>query len=279
MIIRQIKNAQADKVRNGKYAANNLISMCSDSPKDIQTTLWYIHDYDSWRDSKSWPTARPKSSSSELEAKETSIKQRQQQIDQKEKELAQKQSELEKKLQDAEKREREALEFEQEAKIKQDEATEMKQELEAERKAMGERQKESPTANGDNAHWLERFSKLQQRLETAHKEIERLRIPPDESLIVDLRRELEQTQQDAMEHRAAYTALRDRVEAGASEAEKSPNIKAPSLRTSAMEPEAASVGERWAPPGFRAGRDTAITSGNVRPIAMPREFTHLARLR
>lgn len=248
----------------------------------MQTTLWYIHDYDSWKESKSWPTSRPKSSSSELEAKENSIRDKQQRIDQKEKELAQKQIQLEKKQQDAERREREALEFEQEAKIKQDEANEMKQELEAERKAMRTTTAKSSTTNGDDNQWLQRFAKLQERLETAHKEIERLRIQPDQSqneTIIELRRELKQTQQDAAEHKAAYTALRDEVkaqESGAAETES--NIKARRLHTPLREFEAASVGERWAPPGFRAGRDTAITRGEVKPIAMPREFSHLPRL-
>lgn len=127
------------------------------------------------------------------------IIQREKTISQKEKNLAQKETLLQQKLLRAELREREALEFEQEAKIKLEEVDEKEQELEAEKLALKKNKNkgttssipthhdaenadddENPTTNENNNNdnqWLLRFSNLQQRLETAYREIENLRRP------------------------------------------------------------------------------------------------------
>lgn len=131
------------------------------------------------------------------------IIQREKTIAQKEKNLAQKENLLQQKLLRAELREREALEFEQEAKIKLEEVDEKEQELEAEKEKLALKKNknkkrfsttstnipthdtentdddETPTNenNDDNNQWLLRFSNLQQRLESAYREIENLRRP------------------------------------------------------------------------------------------------------
>ncbi|USW53614.1 Putative ricin B-like lectin [Septoria linicola] len=261
----------------GKYTANNLIYIWAREQRWTQTMLWYIHDFDSWNTSKNWPDTRA-TSSSELET-------RQQQIEAKEKELEQRQKDLERKQQDAEEREREALEFEQEAKIKQDDLAEKELELEAEKKAMKEARTtyaSGPATNGDDSQWLQRFSKVQERLEAAQKEIERLRAQPqisDKETITDLKQQLKRAEQESSEHKTAYTALRNHIRAESqSHGIDGNSIKGRRLHTPSQEFEAASVGERWAPPGFRAGRDSAVTRGEGGPIAMPREFSHLRRL-
>lgn len=140
-----------------------------------------------------------------LEQKEKDFEQKEKDFIQKEKNLAQKETLLQQKLLQAELREREALEFEQEAKIKLDELDEKEQELEAEKLALQKNKiknknkgrfstssipthhdaenanddDDNPTNenNDDNNQWLLRFSNLQQRLETAYREIEGLRRP------------------------------------------------------------------------------------------------------
>lgn len=142
---------------------------------------------------------------------EKQLTQREKDLAQKEKNLAQKETLLQQKLLQAELREREALEFEQEAKIKLDELDEKEQELEAEKLALKKNKykgttssipthhnaenadddDENPTTNetndNDNNQWLLRFSNLQQRLETAYREIEGLRRPvsPAETTITN----------------------------------------------------------------------------------------------
>lgn len=148
---------------------------------------------------------RPKSPSSErdnaakkdLAQREKDLAQREKTLAYKEKNLAQKETLLQQKLLQAELREREALEFEQEAKIKLEEVDEKEQELEAEREKLALKKNkykgttssipthdgdddENPTTNennDDNNQWLLRFSNLQQRLETAYREIQNLRRP------------------------------------------------------------------------------------------------------
>lgn len=129
--------------------------------------------------------------------REKDLAQREKTIAQKENLLQQKETLLQQKLLQAELREREALEFEQEAKIKLEELDEKEQELEAEKEKLkknknkgttssipthhdaensGDDDDENPT-NENNNQWLLRFSNLQQRLETAYREIENLRRP------------------------------------------------------------------------------------------------------
>lgn len=207
--------------RYGKFTVDNLIHLVLDSTHDLQPTLWYICEYNSWRNSENWPITRLKSSSpsslsssqerDDAAKKDLSLKQDQQLIIQREKTiaqketlLAQKENLLQQKLLQAELREREALEFEQEAKIKLDELDEKEQELEAEKEKLAlkknknknkgtttssipthdaddEIDDDNPTNennnNNDNNQWLLRFSNLQQRLETAYREIENLRRP------------------------------------------------------------------------------------------------------
>lgn len=200
--------------RYGKFTVDNLIHLVLDSPGDLQPTLWYICEYNSWKNSENWPVTRLKSPSfSERDAatakKDLSLKQDQQLIIQREKTLAYKEKNLEKKetllqqnLLRAELREREALEFEQEAKIKLEELDEKEQELEAEKEKLALKKNknkgrfstssipthhdaenadndENPTNenNENNNQWLLRFSNLQQRLEIAYREIENLRRP------------------------------------------------------------------------------------------------------
>lgn len=203
--------------RYGKFTVDNLIHLVLDSPHDLQPTLWYICEFHSWKNSENWPVTRLKSSSpSSLSSsqerdnaakKDLSLKQDQQLIQrekdlaQKERNLAQKENLLQQKLLQAELREREALEFEQEAKIKLEEVDEKEQELEAEKEKLALKKNKNknkykgttsssiPTHDGDdndnptnennddNNQWLLRFSNLQQRLETAYREIEGLRRP------------------------------------------------------------------------------------------------------
>lgn len=200
--------------RYGKFTVDNLIHLVLDSTHDLQPTLWYICEFNSWRNSENWPITRPTSPSfSERDnaaKKDLSLKQEEKQDQQliqrektiayKEKNLAQKETLLQQNLLRAELREREALEFEQEAKIKLEEVDEKEQELEAEKLALKKNKiknkykgttssipthhdaenaddDENPTTNENNNQWLLRFSNLQQRLEIAYREIENLRRP------------------------------------------------------------------------------------------------------
>lgn len=193
--------------RYGKFTVDNLIHLVLDSPHDLQPTLWYICEFHSWRNSENWPITRPKSPSSSFSFSERDnatakkdLIQREKDLEKKEKNLAQKETLLQQKLLRAELREREALEFEQEAKIKLEEVDEKEQELEAEKLALKKNKNKGrfsptssiPTHDGDddgnpttnenptnenNNQWLLRFSNLQQRLETAYREIEGLRRP------------------------------------------------------------------------------------------------------
>lgn len=140
--------------RYGKFTVENLIHLVLDSTHDLQPTLWYICEFNSWRNSENWLVTRLKSSpssSSSLERDDATAKkdlsllqekqekdlaQREKTIAQKEKNLAQKETLLQQKLLRAELREREALEFEQEAKIKLEEVDEKEQELEAEKEKL-----------------------------------------------------------------------------------------------------------------------------------------------
>lgn len=158
--------------------------------------------------SSSFSSERDATAKKDLAQREKNLKQKEKTIAQKEKNLAQKENLLQQKLLQAELREREALEFEQEAKIKLEEVDEKEQELEAEKLALKKNKNkarfstsdsnsipthhdaenaddndENPTTNNennnnnDNNQWLLRFSNLQQRLETAYREIENLRRP------------------------------------------------------------------------------------------------------
>lgn len=198
--------------RYSKFTVDNLIHLVLDSAHDLQPTLWYICEYHSWRNSENWPITRPKSSSSSSfserdDAAKKDLARRERNLEQKEKTLEKKENLLQQKLLQAELREREALEFEQEAKIKLEEVDEKEQELEAEKEKLSltknknknknkerfstssipthhdadnsdddENPSNNETNNNDN-QWLLRFSNLQQRLETAYREIENLRRP------------------------------------------------------------------------------------------------------
>ncbi|KAM3425106.1 hypothetical protein BST61_g7071 [Cercospora zeina] len=200
----------------------------------------------------------------------------QQRMEAKERELEVKTAEMQKKLEEAARREREALDFEKEARVKQEELAEKELELEAERKATKKQrmqQNGSVSTNGDDRHWLERFSRLQQRLETAQMEIERLRASSrsgDNVEVKDLRRELEAASKEVRDKQEALAAVRESVET---------DFKARRVHSATKEAEALSVGQRWAPPGFRAGRDSAITTGDVKPITIKTESSFLPRLR
>lgn len=156
--------------RYGKFTVDNLIRLVLDSTHDLQPTLWYICEFNSWKNSENWPITRLKSSSpssppsfserddaakkdlsllqeekqdhqliqreKNLEQKEKDFEQKEKNLEQKEKNLAQKETLLQQNLLRAELREREALEFEQEAKIKLEEVDEKEQELEAEKLAL-----------------------------------------------------------------------------------------------------------------------------------------------
>lgn len=156
--------------RYGKFTVDNLIHLVLDSPHDLQPTLWYICEFNSWRNSENWPITRLKSSSpsssyssqerdaatakkdlsrlqeekhqqlvqreKDLAQREKDFEQKEKNLEKKEKNLAQKENLLQQNLLRAELREREALEFEQEAKIKLDELDEKEQELEAEKLAL-----------------------------------------------------------------------------------------------------------------------------------------------
>lgn len=203
--------------RYGKFTVDNLIHLVLDSTGDLQPTLWYICEYNSWKKSENWPVTRPKSPSSSSERDNDAAKkdlsqkqdqqliiQREKNLEQKEKNLAQKENLLQQNLLQAELREREALEFEQEAKIKLEEVDEKEQELEAEKEKLALKKNKNKNKNkgttssipthhdaengdnddnptnendNDNNQWLLRFSNLQQRLETAYREIENLRRP------------------------------------------------------------------------------------------------------
>lgn len=160
--------------RYGKFTVDNLIHLVLDSTHDLQPTLWYICEYNSWRNSENWPVTRLKSSSpsslsssqerdatttkkdlsrlqeekqlitqreKNLEKKEKDFEQKEKTLAYKEKDLAQKETLLQQNLLQAELREREALEFEQEAKIKLEELDEKEQELEAEKLALKNKNK------------------------------------------------------------------------------------------------------------------------------------------
>lgn len=314
-----------------------------DSPGDLQPTLWYICEFNSWRNSENWPITRPKSpsfSSSErdnatakkdlsllqeekqdqqltqreknLEQKEKDFEQKEKDFEQKEKNLAQKETLLQQNLLRAELREREALEFEQEAKIKLEEVDEKEQELEAEKLALKKNKIKNkykgttssiPTHhdtenadddenhtnenNDDNNQWLLRFSNLQQRLETAYREIENLRRPvfpaatnitattangddndnnndndtddDDEnvkekssSIITSLKHELKLTKENAQKQKEENIFLWEKLK----EAKNIDERNVSSLRRIKMDcdEEASSVGNRWAPLNFRVER-------------------------
>lgn len=228
----------------------------------------------------------------------------------KEKNLAQKETLLQQKLLQAELREREALEFEQEAKIKLDELEEKEQELEAEKLALKKKNKiknkykgttssipthhnaenaddddENPTTNENNNQWLLRFSNLQQRLETAYREIENLRRPvfpaaetktitttatangdndndndndTDEdnndkensssSIITSLQHELKLTKENAQKQKEENIFLWEKLKEAKNQGRRDVNNLVDD------EYEASSVGNRWAPLNFRVER-------------------------
>lgn len=328
--------------RYGKFTVDNLIHLVLDSPGDLQPTLWYICEFNSWKNSENWPIIRLKSSSpscssSSLERDDATKKdlsllqeekqdqqliQREKTISQKEKNLAQKETLLQQKLLQAELREREALEFEQEAKIKLEEVDEKEQELEAEKLALKKNQnkiknkykgtstnipthhdaensddEENPTNenNDDNNQWLLRFSNLQQRLETAYREIEGLRRPvfpaaetttttttataangddnkndndneKSSSTITSLQHELKLTKENAQKQTEENIFLRKTMNQSKNIDER--NVS--SLRRSKRnfdEEANFSVGNRWAPLNFRVERmrmGSATTTGRRR---------------
>lgn len=244
----------------------------------------------------------------QLIQREKTIAQKEKDFEQKEKNLAQKETLLQQKLLRAELREREALEFEQEAKIKLEEVDEKEQELEAEKLALQKNKIENknknkgttssiPTHDGDDDdnpttnetnnnndnQWLLRFSNLQQRLETAYREIENLRRPvspagtkttnitttatattngdndneneKSSSIITSLQHELKLTKGNAQKLKEENIFLWEKLK----------NIderNVSSLTTSKMDldnlvdnlDEASSVGNRWAPLNFRVER-------------------------
>ncbi|PPJ58156.1 hypothetical protein CBER1_02581 [Cercospora berteroae] len=255
----------------GSHKPNNPIFVSKPAKSSMPEMAWYIPACDDWKTSKGLE-ASSEFSSSEVQDR----------IREKERTLELKTAEMQKKLEEAEKREREALEFEQEARIKQEELAEKELELEAERKTMKKervQQNGVARASGDDRHWSERFSRLQQRLEDAQKEIERLRVSSgtgDHDEVEDLRRELEAARKESRDSRGAYEALRESVDAGNTGPD---GIKARRVHSATKEAEAASVGQRWAPPGFRAGRDSAVTTGDMIPITVKTEFSFLPRLR
>lgn len=332
--------------RYGKFTVDNLIHLVLDSTHDLQPTLWYICEFHSWKNSENWPITRLKSpssssSSSSSQERDDAAKKDQQLIIQREKTIAQREKDFEKKenllqqkLLRAELREREALEFEQEAKIKLDEVDEKEQELEAEKLALKKSKRKGrlstssssiPTHDGDddenptnennekNNQWLLRFSNLQQRLETAYREIENFRRPvfpagttttitangtngdneKSSSIITSLQHELKVMKENAQKLKEENILLRKRMN-------QSKNLT--SLRRRGIRDnldnlvddnkEASSVGNRWAPLNFRVermresgmgstatGRREGEEEGIVGMIEMQKEFTFLERLR
>lgn len=331
--------------RYGKFTVENLIHLVLDSPHDLQPTLWYICEFNSWRNSENWPITRPKSSSSPslsssqerdnatkkdlsllqeekqdqqliiqrektISQKEKDLAQREKTIAQKEKNLAQKENLLQQKLLQAELREREALEFEQEAKIKLEEVDEKEQELEAEKLALKKNKNkgttsnsipthhdaenendENPTTNenndNDNNQWLLRFSNLQQRLETAYREIENLRRPGSSAatitattttadgdndndndneksslIITSLQHELKQIKENAQKLKEENILLRKIMnqsknfdERNVSSERNLSSLRRRGIRDNLdVDDEASSVGNRWAPLNFRVER-------------------------
>lgn len=319
--------------RYGKFTVDNLIHLVLDSTHDLQPTLWYICEYNSWKNLENWPITRPESSSpsfSEREAattkkdlslkqegkqdqqliiqREKNLEQKEKNLEQKEKNLAQKETLLQQKLLQAELREREALEFEQEAKIKLDEVDEKEQELEAEKEKLALKKNkiknknkgttsshdaensdddDNPTTNNENYNndnqWLLRFSNLQQRLETAYREIENLRRPvfpaaettnitattatatangddnnnnnnddnDDEnedtsSIITSLQRELKLTKENAQKQKEENIFLWEKLKEAKNQGRRS--------KMDFDEANFSSVGNRWAPLDFRVER-------------------------
>lgn len=251
-----------------------------------------------------------------LEQKEKDFEQKEKTLAYKEKNLAQKENLLQQKLLQAELREREALEFEQEAKIKLDEVDEKEQELEAEKEKLALQKNknknkgrfssipthhdaedgdddENPTNenNDDNNQWLLRFSNLQQRLETAYREIEGLRRPVfpagtkttnnitngdnndndkenSSSIITSLKHELKLTKENAQKQKEENIFLWEKLKEAKNLASSEQNVSSErnvsSLRRRGIrdnldnlvddEEEASSVGNRWAPLNFRVER-------------------------
>lgn len=257
-----------------------------------------------------------------LEQKEKDFEQKEKNLEQKEKDFAQKETLLQQNLLQAELREREALEFEQEAKIKLEEVDEKEQELEAEKLALKKNKnkgttssipthhdtensdddddKNDPTNDENNNQWLLRFSNLQQRLETAYREIENLRRPVssaagtttaiattangdndnnndnndnddnnnnnndndnnDNKTVTSLQHELKLTKENAQKQKEENILLRKTIKDFDEQ-----NVS--SLRRSKMDvdnnDEASSVGNRWAPLNFRVERriGSATTTG------------------
>lgn len=306
--------------RYGKFTVDNLIHLVLDSPHDLQPTLWYICEFHSWKNSENWPVTRPKTLSSPSSSfserddatatkKDLSLKEDQQLIQRektiayKEKNLAQKETLLQQNLLQAELREREALEFEQEAKIKLEEVDEKKQELEAEKLALKKNKNkgttnsipthhdaensddddENPTTNDDNNQWLLRFSNLQQRLETAYREIEGLRRPGSPaatittttattatangdnnddndhdsneksscSIITSLQHELKVTKENMQKQKEENVFLWEKLKEAKNQGRRDVNNL---VDDDDDEDEASSVGNRWAPLNFRVER-------------------------
>lgn len=332
--------------RYGKFTVDNLIHLVLDSPQDLQPTLWYICEYNSWKNSENWPITRLKSPSSsssfsfserddatkndlsllqeekqnqqltqrekDLEKKEKDFEQKEKNLEQKEKNLAQKETLLQQKLLQAELREREALEFEQEAKIKLEEVDEREQELEAEKLALKKNKYKGTTSsipthddaenaddddnptnetNNNDNQWLLRFSNLQQRLETAYREIENLRRPgssaatitatnnndTDEdnnddddsnekssSIITSLQQELKQIKENAQKQKEENILLRKTMNQSKNiDEENVSSLRRRGIRDNLVDnlvddgdnlEEASSVGNRWAPLNFRVER-------------------------
>lgn len=308
--------------RYGKLTVDNLVHLVLDSPHDLQPTLWYICEFHSWKNSENWPITRlkspsssPSSSSSSQErddAAKKDLARRERNLEQKEKNLAQKETLLQQKLLRAELREREALEFEQEAKIKLEEVDEKEQELEAEKLALkknknknkykgtttssipthhdaenSDENDENPTNenNNNDNQWLLRFSNLQQRLETAYREIEGLRRPVSSaatitttttttatangdnnddndnnnendnenfsSIITSLQHELKVTKENAQKQKEENIFLWEKLKEAKNQGRRDVNSL---VDVDNDVDEASSVGNRWAPLNFRVER-------------------------
>lgn len=247
----------------------------------------------------------------QLIQREKNLEQKEKDFIQKEKNLAQKENLLQQNLLQAELREREALEFEQEAKIKLEEVDEKEQELEAEKLALKKNKYKGTTSsipthdaensdddenhttnetNNDNNQWLLRFSNLQQRLETAYREIENLRRPvfpaatitattattangdndddddddnddnddndndnekSSSSIITSLQQELKLTKENTQKQKEENVFLWEKLKEAKNQGRRA---RRDVNNLDDVEEEASSVGNRWAPLNFRVER-------------------------
>lgn len=230
--------------------------------------LWYIHDYKSWSEHKTFPISKP-DSSSEVEAKELAIAEKQRRAEVKEQELKAREAELVQAHQQAAAANSERL-------LQQKQLAEARKALEARQEALSEREKslearektvsnsKGPANSNSTASDSKEISRLQQQLE-------------------DARAELQKAQTSEKNITEVYKALQDRREGTGtetnsfgSEVGEPGKIFARRVHSEGREPLAATVGNRTEPPGLRTSR--MITEGDVKPVVMQRHFSMLPRL-